>query len=204
MGREAKCAAVVNGRRAHGRALLETDALLFRGEERVTIPYADMSSVEAEQGRLTVVHPGGTAAFDLGQEAERWAHRILHPPSVIDKMGVKPGHRVAALRVPDDSFIVDLESRGALVSRRARRDSDVILFGAGRRGDLRRIARLRAYLKPDGALWVIRPKGGGAITEADVLAAGKDAGLVDVKVVRFSTTHTAEKFVIPVAARSTR
>jgi hypothetical protein len=40
------------------------------------------------------------------------------------------------------------------------------------------------------------------ITEGDVMAAGKAAGLVDVKVVRFSETHTAEKFVIPVALRA--
>jgi len=33
------------------------------------------------------------------------------------------------------------------------------------------------------------------------MAAGKHAGLVDVKVVSFSDTHTAEKFVIPVAKR---
>ncbi len=33
------------------------------------------------------------------------------------------------------------------------------------------------------------------------MAAGKRAGLVDVKVVSFSDTHTAEKFVIPVAKR---
>ncbi len=33
------------------------------------------------------------------------------------------------------------------------------------------------------------------------MAAGKRAGLVDVKVVSFSDTLTAEKFVIPVAKR---
>ena len=33
------------------------------------------------------------------------------------------------------------------------------------------------------------------------MAAGKRAGLVDVKVVSFSETLTAEKFVIPVAKR---
>jgi len=32
----------------------------------------------------------------------------------------------------------------------------------------------------------------------------KAAGLVDVKVVRFSDTHTAEKFVIPLASRKSR
>jgi hypothetical protein len=35
------------------------------------------------------------------------------------------------------------------------------------------------------------------------MRAGKAAGLVDVKVVSFSATHTAEKFVIPVRARAT-
>jgi hypothetical protein len=34
------------------------------------------------------------------------------------------------------------------------------------------------------------------------MAAGKAAGLVDVKVVGFSPTHTAEKYVIPLAART--
>ena len=34
------------------------------------------------------------------------------------------------------------------------------------------------------------------------MAAGKRAGLVDVKVVSFSETVTAEKFVIPVARRT--
>jgi hypothetical protein len=54
-----------------------------------------------------------------------------------------------------------------------------------------------------GALW--EPSGedflSPALTEAEVMAAGKEAGLVDVKVVSFSPTHTAEKFVIPVSAR---
>ena len=60
---------------------------------------------------------------------------------------------------------------------------------------------LRTSLKPNGALWVIRPKGRPEISEAAVRAAGRAAGLVDVKVVGFSPTHTAEKFVVPLAKR---
>ena len=60
---------------------------------------------------------------------------------------------------------------------------------------------LKRSLKPNGALWVIRPKGRADISEAAVMAAGSAAGLVDVKVVRFSPTHTAEKFVIPLSKR---
>jgi hypothetical protein len=52
-------------------------------------------------------------------------------------------------------------------------------------------------MAPDGAVWVSRPMGSDRISENDVMAAGREAGLYDVKVVRFSDTHTAEKFVIP-------
>jgi hypothetical protein len=78
---------------------------------------------------------------------------------------------------------------------------DAVFVAANERSDLRRLATVQNFLKPDGAIWVIRPKGSPNISENDVLSAGKNAGLVDVKVVRFSETHTAEKFVIPVSKR---
>lgn len=53
----------------------------------------------------------------------------------------------------------------------------------------------------DEALWMVYLKGQKAITEGDVLAAGRKAGWKDVKVVGFSETHTALKFVLPLATR---
>jgi hypothetical protein len=67
--------------------------------------------------------------------------------------------------------------------------------------DLAALPSLVPWIARDGAVWTIRRKGRRDLTEADVRAAGKAAGLVDVKVVRFSDSHTAEKFVIPVSAR---
>ena len=61
--------------------------------------------------------------------------------------------------------------------------------------------KLQASLKKDGAIWAVRPKGVPEVSEATVMNAARDAGLVDVKVVRFSDTHTAEKFVRPKLAR---
>jgi hypothetical protein len=48
---------------------------------------------------------------------------------------------------------------------------------------------------------VVYPRGQKHIREADVIAAGKDAGLVDNKVCRFSETQTALRYVIPLAKR---
>ncbi|MFN2490781.1 MAG: hypothetical protein ABR529_13815 [Actinomycetota bacterium] len=201
MGREARCRAIINGEATEGTAYLETDAVVLRGEVRAVIPYRDMAEVQAESGRLTIEHSGGTALFELGEEAELWAHRIRNPKTLVDKLGIKPDHKVVVLRVEDDGFLEQLRVRGARVVTRATGDADAIFFGARRRADLGRLDRLKSYLKPDGALWVVRRKGGGPITENEVMAGGKEAGLVDVKVVRFSETHTAEKFVIPVAER---
>ena len=56
-------------------------------------------------------------------------------------------------------------------------------------------------LRHDAALWIVRPRGSSAITEGETRAAGLAAGLVDVKVVHFSDTHTAFKFVFRVRDR---
>ena len=53
----------------------------------------------------------------------------------------------------------------------------------------------------NGHIWVVAPKGRQDIREADVLAAGRAAGLKDTKVARFSDTHTAHRFTIPLESR---
>ena len=53
----------------------------------------------------------------------------------------------------------------------------------------------------DGAVWVVYRKGRKDFNENDVLRLGLESGMVDVKVVRFSETHTATKYVIRKAER---
>ncbi|MGZ4146061.1 MAG: hypothetical protein ACXVPP_12990, partial [Actinomycetota bacterium] len=108
---------------------------------------------------------------------------------------VKPGQRIALIGRFDGDFAEQLRARGASVARRRIRDADQVFLAAHKTADLARIAALKADLRKDGALWVVRPKGTKAITESETQEAGLDAGLVDVKVVSFSPTHTAEKFV---------
>jgi hypothetical protein len=203
MGSELTCVARLNGARVSGRARLETDVLEFRGGgTRLSIPFKTIRRVAARSGTLTVTADAGTVALALGDAAEKWAFKIQHPPSRLDKIGVKPGWRVSALGVADEAFLADLERMaGHLSIGRVLRDSDVIFYGADKEAALARLPALKAALKPAGALWVIRPKGRPEISERAVMAAGKAAGLVDVKVVSFSATHTAEKFVIPVKDR---
>jgi hypothetical protein len=181
---------------------LESTELLFRGPERLAIPLKDVTRASADGGRLIVAFAGQTAEFEIGDAAPKWATRITHPPSRLDKLGVKAGATVFLVKLGDRAFAADLRRRGAVVVRSVPPAGvDALFFGAERREDLARLAAAAKRLKPDGALWVVRPKGTKAITEAETMAAGKRAGLVDVKVVSFSDTHTAEKFVIPRSRR---
>jgi hypothetical protein len=199
VGQEIVCTASSDGRRAEGRAQLETDELLFRGDGlRLRIPYSSITDVRAADGVLEVDHEGATSTFDLGDKAARWADRIKNPKTVIDKLGVKPGQRVVLHGIETDGFGGELTARGAeLVERGA----DHLFVAVETHDDLAGLRALVPLIERDGAVWTVRRKGRKDLTESDVMAAGKAAGLVDVKVVHFSETHTAEKFVIPVADR---
>lgn len=88
-----------------------------------------------------------------------------------------------------------------MAESRVAKGSDLIFLGAEHDDALDKLGQFARSLKPNGAWWVVYPKGQKHITEGVVLAAGQRAGLVDVKVASFSPTHTALKFVIPVERR---
>jgi hypothetical protein len=203
MGSEAQVTARFKGRAASGKARLETDVLQFRGGDlKLSIPFAQMSKVAARDGTLSVTFPEGVASFDVGDAAKKWADKILHPPSRLQKIGAKAEWRVSAIGVSDIAFLKEIEEAvGDLSIGRVLKNSDAIFFGVTKEAELARLEKLKGSLKPNGALWIIRPKGRPEISERATMAAGKAAGLVDVKVVGFSPTHTAEKYVIPIANR---
>ncbi len=201
MGYDAACTLRLDGRSVKGKAVLEQHELIVRGADRVVIPIRDVTSATAKDGSLTIQFGRKTAVLELGPVAARWAQRIMNPPSRIDKLGAKAGMSVLIAGARHADLVEELNTLGLRVTTRAGGSVDLIFYGAESRAALARLTDLRGALKAAGALWVIRPKGSKAITEAEVMSAGKHAGLVDVKVVSFSDTHTAEKFVIPRAAR---
>ncbi len=202
MGNEVKCTAWLGKQKSEGKALLETSEILFRGEFRLKIPFSTIKSAKAVDGELRLQTAEGTAVFELGAAAEKWRDRILHPKSRIEKLGVKPGAKVSLLGEFDPDFLNELGKLTKSVNKgKVAADSEWIFFAADSKEGLSALPRLSKSLKGAAALWIVYPKGQKHITENDVLAAGRKAGLKDVKVVGFSATHTALKFVIPVSRR---
>ena len=132
------------------------------------------------------------------REPERdYSHR-----SLLDKLGVKPGQRIGVLGVEDAAFLKDLADRVPEFAReKSHSGADMILLGADNLKALAKVKSLAGAIQKAGAIWIVYPKGQSHIRESDVRAAGISAGLTDNKVCRFSETHTALRFVIPLARR---
>jgi hypothetical protein len=202
MGLEATCDARMGRQTSAGKARLEEMDLVFRGDFRFKVALEDLQKVDARGGALHLQWPDGSAVLDLGEQAARWAEKIRNPPSLLDKLGVKPGLRVSVVGIEDRKFLDQLSARVDDLTRgRARAGSDLIFVAMSDRSELPRLDKLRAAIKAGGAIWVIWPKGRKEFREDDVRGYGPVAGLVDVKVARFSDTLSALKMVIPRAQR---
>jgi hypothetical protein len=196
MGNEALCRVEIGSETAEAKVLLETEELVVRGALRARIPFREMQNVAAADGILSLIWNGRPVCVHAGEAAAKWAQKIRNPKPVAEKLGIRGGERITVIGAVDLSFAGDAD-----VSARLRTRSDLVFLAAESRDELNRLPAIRKSLAPAGAIWVIRPKGSTAISEADVMAAARQAGLVDVKVVKFSATHTAEKLVIPRSAR---
>jgi hypothetical protein len=130
---------------------------------------------------------------------------------VLDKLGVRPGMRVAIVgrfedddEEPDDGpFAARLAERTADVTvGEPAPDTDLVFLAADSSAELEDLGRLRARIRPAGAIWVVSRKGRAAtLRDVEVIAAAREHELVDNKVVAFSARRTALRLVIPVALR---
>ena len=205
MGNEANCTVKFGKQKGRGKALLETSELVFRSEDaalRLKIVFSTIKSAKAVDGELRLETPDGLAVFALGANAEKWCEKILHPKSRIEKLGVKSNGTVGLLGNFDAAFLGELHAATKNVSNgKFAGTPESVFFAAESSQELTQVPKLAKSLSGAAGLWIVYPKGQTRITENNVIAAGRKAGLKDVKVVGFSPTHTALKFVIPIVQR---
>jgi len=198
MGQELPCTVRFDGKTSKGKALLESNEILFRGGIRLKIAFADIHKLDVKNGDLHVRTSAGLAVLQLGPKAEQWQQRILHPKSLAEKLGVKSGETAAILGPVSAEFLEELTRNGVKATKGKVADNALWIFlPVESLADLTKVKAIRNSMGSTAGVWVIYPKGVKTITENDVRGAGLKAGLVDVKVASFSQTHTALKFVIP-------
>jgi hypothetical protein len=129
--------------------------------------------------------------------------RVYTTP-LLDKLGIRPGMRVALIDIDDAEIRALIADRTSDVTEGwPEPDTDVVLLGADTLGALAPLEAIAACIRPNGAIWVVSRKGKAAtLRDTDVIGAAKAARLVDNKVASFSPTHTALRLVIPVHHRT--
>lgn len=126
---------------------------------------------------------------------------------LVQKIGIKPGHRLV-LRNHPPSFIKDLGKLpdGVAASGRLTGKADVVVCFVDRRAALEKdFPVLASKLESNGMLWIAWPKrASGKATDLDenlVRDTGLGFGLVDVKVCAIDETWSGLKFVVRVKDR---
>src|SRR6266511_2558442 len=136
MGNEVTCSVEYDGASCEAKALLETDELIVRAPFRVTVPFREIRQIDADDESLRIRWASHTLSLAIGREARKWAEKIRHPKSLIDKLGVKSGQKISIAGKLDAKFIEELQTRGADVGARMRRDSDIIFVAVDKREQL--------------------------------------------------------------------
>jgi hypothetical protein len=127
----------------------------------------------------------------------------VYTTSLLDKLGIRPGMRVALIDIDDEHIRPLIAERSSdLTEGWPEPETDVVLLGADTIEALAPLEELARRIRPNGAIWVVSRKGKAAtIRDVDVIEAARSARLVDNKVASFSPTHTALRLVIPVDHR---
>lgn len=140
----------------------------------------------------------------LSEEPPPLTERDYSHRTLLEKLGVKPEHRVAVRNIENAAFLAMLQSSLAKAPATALRGSyDLIFIQVNSPDDLATIAIAAKHLVPNGGLWIFHPKGKAASPrDSEVRTAGIAAGLVDNKVCAFNDTHAATRYVIPKTRRT--
>lgn len=129
---------------------------------------------------------------------------------LVRKLGLKHGMRIRLVNPPDNYWALLGESAASM-------DLDQIAEGNDQKADFihlfvtdpealrQAFAGARSSMRQDGMVWASWPKKSSGVPSeigrSEVMAAGKEVGLVDIKVCAVDETWSALKFVIPTGKR---
>ena len=191
MGREAAAVGDWQGQSGPGKATLETDFVRFSGPFRVRLAFAACRSIDLDGPRLRFVADDGVLALDLGDtEAARWLDRIRNPPSLGQKLGLKPDRPVRRLGPVPPEVEAELARLGCPVAAHA----SLSLLTLDLPHGLSALERCAEALMSGDDVWVFFEKGRKDVTGTDVIRCARAVGLIDTKVCRVSESMTGQRF----------
>ena len=205
MGKELVTTVAIDGKEHNCKVLLESAGIICRAPISRTFALGELRALAVAKGRLTFTADGEKVSITLGDAAETWHEAIRNPRSRVDKLGVKQGMQVVVLGDAEAGAAEEVEAAtGVAVGKRLKAGTDLVLLFAEETADLSRLAGVPKALGPKGAVWVLWPKGRRDFAHEHVVAAGKEAGLVQTKSMGFSERLTGLRLTRPASKQPER
>lgn len=193
MGREAKAPVTHRGATADARVHLDSEMLTIGPPVRAKLLLGDVKAVAGSRG-LSLKAGAETYLVAMSEkEAAAWAKAIANPPSLADKLGVKPGMSLALIGALPDEIATVAAGAARHGAMPARVDAALTLAAVSSL-DVKALTRIARALPEKGAVWLIYEKG--VVKGDQLIFAAREAGLKDTKVTKVSETHTGLRFIV--------
>jgi len=192
MGKEAQAILEVNGSAVTVKALLESTELILRGALRRRIARDQLRQARVEGDALVFEAGGESLCLRLGADtAVRWLRALqTPPPTLADKLGLKPGVRALCLGPCADAAL-----QAAVSAYRVENPADATLLIAelNEARDLEAVLAVEAT-QPGLPIWTVYRKGPVAFGDTAIRALLRARGFVDSKSCAVSEPLTATRY----------
>jgi hypothetical protein len=197
MGREERTAYRSGKERADVRAHLGSAALELTGGKKLKIRLADVRKAVADGDTLRVETKSEKFELALGvKEAAAWAKKILNPPTLADKLGLKAETKVLLVgqRIAEVEEAAANATRIANLTAAKAKAANIVILTLDPETATKQIAAAAKALPKGTALWLVYTKGTKPNGD-DIIRLARTTGLKDTKVARISETHAALRFI---------
>ena len=194
MGLEQRSRAIVDGMESEGKLYLDSKCLSFRSK---TLSFAiDLGPLVkvAQQGTWLEVRSKKTVVLlEIGSSAPKWMEKILHPPNLLQKLGVKANIRCFIAGRFSASFRRDLDSAGVQWVKKVG-DSQLAFLLVKSERELTKIQELSQQMQPKQSIWIVSPKGDDSLPQNQVMSFCRSSQLGPSKVASFDEHLTAMRY----------
>ncbi len=195
MGKELATTARYRGQSYQGTIYLESAQISFKSPElRWCVPLGAPTTATATGASVSVRRDGEELEFRVGNAAEKWAEKICNPPTRMTKLGVKAGHKIWLSSGFDQTLRSELKQAGAKLTRQLENSQLALLAVSNRQQLGARWPPLARDLPAGVNVWIVWPKRGQEITQADVMGAAQAAGFGPSKTAAFDDQHSSMRF----------
>ena len=195
MGLELKsCHAEIKGTTYTGKLHVDATSFEFRSAElNWTVPVGKGTHANAIDGKLSVRRGSKSASFAIGDAAEKWVSKILNPPTLGKKLGLKPGLKYLILGGNDD--VLTREVNNIPLNKTSRLEaSNIVFVFLNATSDLKRFQKALDGVAAGTHIWAIWPKGVESIRQRDVIGIAKENGIGPGKGISFDVARSAMRF----------